>query len=360
MTMRGMSAGVSRSSARSDARHLERQLVPCARRARPAARPARPPAAARARLEAADRLAADLDDHVGDQQAGARGRAVVGHRADEQAFDRRAVAAGPHRLRGDADVALRHAPVREQLVEHAVDRRHRQHDAVVARERAARDAEHLARRIGHRRAVEPGVEAAVETDQAVDTAAAPGAPLAGHRADMAEARLRQSRRLAADGEDEVADARRRRRRRARPPAGRRCEGHRGEVGAAVDAAHLALRLLAIGQHQRHGRARHSADALATTTPLRHSTPEPAWRRVARPTTEAARRSTASGRWEGEARVFMGRGRCVTGASIVRAASMMRLRRSARRDLPVRAGPLHGSAGVPRRREWRAPSTRIPP
>ena len=124
-----------------------------------------------------------------------------------------------HRLHGDAEVTLLHAPVGQQLVEHALDRGHRQHHAVVARESAAGDTEHASRRVGHRRAGEPRIQAAVEADQTVDAPAAPSAPRQPTGADVAEARLRQPRWITSDREDDIADARAGGRPRARPLAG---------------------------------------------------------------------------------------------------------------------------------------------
>ena len=60
-------------------------------------------------------------------------------------------------------------------------------------------------------------------------------------------------RIASDREHEVADARRRRRGPLDDRQRSAAEGDRGEVGAAVDAAQLAGRLLAVGEDQRDAR-----------------------------------------------------------------------------------------------------------
>ena len=202
-------------------------------------------------FEAAHRLAAERDDDVADQEARPRGRSVVSHRADEQAVDAHTVTHRAHRLRGDAEIALLHAAMREQRLDHAVDRRYRQHHPVMSRKRGAGHAEHAPLLIGHCCANEPRVQAAIEANQTFDTASAPGAPRPGHRADAAEARLHMTGRFTADREYRVADARCR----IRSTHGHRHaaigEGHHGEIGGAIDAAHGAVELLAVGQHHGH-------------------------------------------------------------------------------------------------------------
>ena len=84
-------------------------------------------------------------------------------------------------------------------------------------------------------------------------------------------------------------------------------------------------------------SRHSADALPTTTPSRHSTPEPLLRRVAKPTTEAARRSTVSAREEVSGAWVMGARTLVVEDLIVRVFAANCLGHPAGRKLPDRAG-----------------------
>ena len=111
--------------------------------------------------------------------------------------------------------------------------------------------EHLSRRIRHRRAVKPRTKTTVEADQTVDTPATPGAPFASHQADVAEACMCQPRWIASDRADCIADAWAGTRRAPGHRQGAAGEAHRGEIGAGVNAAHRALHLLAIGQHQRN-------------------------------------------------------------------------------------------------------------
>jgi hypothetical protein len=97
--------------------------------------------------------------------------------------------------------------VRQQLLDHALDRRRRQHHAVMAREHRAGHAEQPAGGIGHRGTRQAGIQAAVEPDQLLDAPAAPGAPRPAHCPEVAEAGVHRTRRLATDGEHHVADAR---------------------------------------------------------------------------------------------------------------------------------------------------------
>ena len=111
-----------------------------------------------------------------------------------------------HRLRADAEPGPGDVAVGEQRRDHAGDGRGRHDDAVAARQGGGGQADHRAAGIGHRRAREAVVDAAVEPDQPVEAAAEPGLPGAGGAVDDARAGDRVAFAAAADGDDEMAGA----------------------------------------------------------------------------------------------------------------------------------------------------------
>ncbi len=119
------------------------------------------------------------------------------------------------------------------------------------------------------------------------------------------------------------------------------ERHHREVGGSVDATHSCHRLV-----RRPAAppatlpARHNADAVPTATPARQTTPALRLRRVTRPTTDAATRSTASANCTGSRR-------CSSARPIVYEDATHRARCDERAPpptgwvaLPVRAGDAH--------------------
>ena len=330
-----------------DAAAQDRRASPPGRRARRAPGAAR--AGRRRRWPAARTTMSPIS------RPGALGRAAGGERGNEQAGRRRrrglagrppasgtGCAPMPSQGRATWPLASSAATTRD-------DGRRRHDDAVAARQRGRRDADHRAAGIGDRRAREAVVDAAVEPDQPIEAAAEPGLPRAGGAVD--DARRWRSRRPRRCGRRrrEMAGAHAARRRRWRP-AGRPCrrygEAKQGDVGRRIDADQRRLDALPLGADQRDRRrraakdvrCRHDQPRLPDAPPSRACRGGRARRRCWRRRARRARRARRNGRqqpgWTVAARAGGG---AVHGRSRLRADDARKVRACRRRRIRRTAG-----------------------